>query len=131
MRLEVWQSGAYWSCDDAPMCRCARHYEGGKPDGELFAAQLMVQQSFTRLWCEVDRLYPLIKDVHFVVARVRQKARQRAYAWLALQLGIDAAELHIGTLSANDCRRAITLCRATSDKAIREWAKNETTGVTR
>lgn len=126
MRLEVWRSGAFWACDDAPLCRATRHYTALEPEpsADLFALRLNAQASFTRLWAEADRLYHRIGEIHFVVARVRQTARKRAYAWLALQLGVES--LHIGLMNADDCRRAITACRGTSDKAVREWHKSQT-----
>lgn len=125
MRLEVWRSGPAWRCDSAPRCGATRQFEGDRPTPDLLSLLVVAQDSFNRLWLEADRMYATIGKIDRVVARVKEKARERAYAWLAQHLGVDAAELHIGMLSPEDCRRVITACRSTSDKAIRDWAKAE------
>lgn len=54
--------------------------------------------------------------------RVYRTARRRAYAWLAVRLGLSAEECHFRLFSIRRCRRVIRICAGVTAEDIRAWA---------
>jgi hypothetical protein len=66
---------------------------GRLADAELRAAKMAAHEAFDPLW----------KDGHV--------SRREAYLWLARRLGYgDDAEVHVGWMSAEECRRVVEVC---------------------
>lgn len=115
---------------------CSAHPDGtpqGIPaDAETRRARSMTHKAFDPLWRKAINLGcyssagqgrgESIKRAHRAIGR---KARERAYAWLADQLGLTIDETHIGLFDIETCRRVWKLCQGTDAGKIRRWAKNQ------
>ncbi|PPE78258.1 hypothetical protein C3941_19530 [Kaistia algarum] len=67
---------------------------------ELRQAKSAAHAAFDRLWkAKIER-----------DGCSKKAARGAGYAWLADQLGIEAADCHIGMMDAATCRRVVELC---------------------
>lgn len=90
---------ARWpACDAYVGChRGTTDPKGRLADRALREAKTKAHAVFDPLW-----LHP---------KRDRKNRRDKAYAWLAQQLGIKPAYCHIGMMDVKDCLRVVDLCR--------------------
>lgn len=65
---------------------------GTLANAELRACRRKAHGMFDRIW------------------RRRWMSRSKAYAWLAVQMGLTLEETHIGMFSVEQCRKVIDLC---------------------
>lgn len=118
-------------CENRPTCRglCSAHPDGtpqGTPaDQKTRTARRLTHSVFDPLWqhAPVMSCYAAEPDDKKATRAIRYRARVRAYAWLADQLGMTEDECHIGLFDIETLRLAYRLCRHASPQAIRDWAK--------
>lgn len=125
MRLRPSKHGLFYSCSRFPYCRGTH---GAHPDGaplgapsdrETKQARIRAHEYFDRLWKEAERMYGGVDRK--MVGRVRRIARTRAYEWLATQFLVE--EVHIGSMTIEECERVVYFCDGVSPHYVREWAK--------
>jgi len=74
---------------------------GRLANAELRKAKIEAHAAFDPLWQAVarrDGINPCL-------------ARNRGYAWLAKEMGMEMVACHIGKFNAEQCRRVVDLCR--------------------
>lgn len=134
---EQWRGGGdfVYRCT-TPDCRglCSAHPDGtpqGTPaDAETRRARNLTHQAFDPLWrgafrmaCYSNAGTARGESVRGAHRRIGKTARNRAYAWLADQLGIAFDDCHIGLFDIETCREAWKLCQGMTAAKIRRWAK--------
>lgn len=77
---------------------------GTLANAELRALRKRAHAAFDPIW-EQD----LIADITSIAPQ--KKPRTRAYWWLAFELGIPAANCHIGSMNEEQCRKLIDICK--------------------
>lgn len=88
--------GAYTACHDGT------ERPKGRPAGPATRrARIAAHAEFDRLWEAKMRRDGCSK----------KQARQAGYRWLAVQLGIEPRDCHIGMMGERDARRVESLCR--------------------
>ena len=73
---------------------------GRLANAELRQAKQAAHAAFDPLWKRKAERFGLSKN----------KARGKGYAWLAMQLGIDQKDCHIGMMDVETCRRVVRVC---------------------
>jgi len=73
---------------------------GTLADSALRRARIEAHEAFDPLWQRAMRVRGWSKS----------KARQRAYAWIAHELQLDASQTHIAKFDLAQCRRVVALC---------------------
>lgn len=128
--------GNAWVCGQYPACDAyvGVHKATNEPLGrlanpELREAKKRAHAAFDPLWVNAVALYePIAADSrkarNKAAGRIRRRARKRAYAWLAEQLGIDPDDCHIGFFGVEECDRVVALCEDVDAVTIRAWAKS-------
>lgn len=143
LQVNPFQRGNRWIyfCENRPACRglMSAHPSGepcGVPaDQATRTARNKLHEMFDPLWFPAPRLYQIRErdpDAREQAARnIRRAARNRAYAWLADQLGLTKDECHISHFDIERCRdawRAIKAFRLqhgeSAPLAIRSWWKD-------
>ena len=136
--------GPIWLCANYPACDayvgCHRDTEeplGRLANPKLRAAKSRAHRVFDPLWRDAYLDYDDLpgernraerKRRKAAIRRITSRARTRAYAWLAHQLGIPEHECHIGYFDLDLCEQTVSLCQGMTPERIREWAKaHETT----
>lgn len=101
--------GMIWLCRDC-QAWVGVHRGGKKPLGRLAnktlrTLKMQAHAAFDPLWKDglIDRL-TLPKGVE------QMKDRNRAYLWLAFELGVAPAQCHIGMFDEDRCRQVIEVC---------------------
>lgn len=100
-----WGNGLVWLCDQWPSCdgRVGTHSDG-RPLGAL------ADEETRRLRVSVHALVDPIWQRQVAAGSCsKRRARGNAYAWLQQTLGRTAEECHIGSFTADECRRALLL----------------------
>lgn len=130
--------GAMYVCGNYPECdayvgvhKGTQEPLGRLANAELRQAKVRAHKAFDPLWQSASALYDLPDDEderRQALRRIRSRARTRAYAWLAEQLGTEVEHTHIGWFDVDQCYRTIRACRDATPARIREWAKS-TEGV--
>lgn len=125
----VYVCGRYPECD----AYVGVHKGTGEPlgrlaDARLRKAKVQAHKAFDPLWRNAPRMYDLPDDPQErkkAVTRIKGVARNRAYRWLAMKLGIRADDCHIGFMNIMECKRVAQVCRNASPEQIRQWAKEQ------
>jgi hypothetical protein len=121
--------GPFYGCTRYPACKGAH---GAHPDGKPLGipADQATKQARIRAHAALDPLWQeavAIVDYGALDRRgrraVRQRARVRAYAWLAKQLDMDLDACHIGRFDKATCNRVVELCAPMTPEDVRDWAK--------
>lgn len=125
--------GAMWICSNYPRCDAyvGCHPGTDKPLGRLAdkvlrAFKKAAHAYFDPLWMDAPALYDLPqkpREQKKAVARIRGRARGRAYAWLTDQLAIASEDCHIGMFDVETCKRVIEVSKGATARDIRKWAK--------
>lgn len=106
--------GMIWHC--AP-CKawvgCHKNSKTNKPLGRLANAELRdwkkrAHAAFDPMWEAKMRRDGCTKG----------EARNAGYEWLAKQLGIPLAEMHIGMLDIDMCKRVVEVCKSKEDLSV-------------
>lgn len=126
--------GQMWICPNRPCSvYVGCHLDSNVPKGTLATpamreARKTAHSAFDRLWKTAEDGY----EIHEkglargkVVRRIRRTARNRAYKWLAAQLGIHVDDCHIGMFDIDTCARVFYLCQGVNSWDIRDWHKGE------
>jgi len=102
MALKQGQFGPYYGCTRWPACKGSH---GAHPDGSPVGipanratkdARIRAHQHFDLLWEGKGR---------------PRRARDAAYAWLRMVMGLTSEECHFGSFTAAQCEKAIRLLR--------------------
>lgn len=84
---------------------------GRLANAELRKAKIEAHAAFDPLWQAVarrDGINPCL-------------ARNRGYAWLAKEMGMEMVVCHIGKFNAEQCRRVVDLCRVIARPSGAGW----------
>jgi hypothetical protein len=100
--------GPVWVCANHPTCDAyvGCHKGTQRPLGRLADAELRAWKMRAH-----NALDPIWKRKVRNSGIPRNQSRGLGYKWLARQLGIPAAECHIGMFDVELCRRAVDACR--------------------
>lgn len=115
-RAELIDSGRVYSRSYGPIWAClpCRAWVGVHRNSPRFAplgrladaglrrAKVLAHDAFDPFWQAAVRTRGWSQD----------KARSRAYAWLARQMGIPVGRCHIGHFTVEQCQRVIAICRS-------------------
>lgn len=115
--------GPFFSCIRWPDCsgKHGAHKSTGQPfgipgDAETRRARTAAHAAFDKLWQHADEEAAVWKlpqpKRDKALRRIRCEARESAYCWLAVHLGLAAADCHIGNFSADVCEQVVELCEA-------------------
>lgn len=131
MQLRPSRYGHFYGCTGYPECRGTH---GAHPDGsplgtpadrETKHARIEAHGAFDRLWKWAPDYYEIDENDkegrERAVKRIQRAARNRAYAWLAHEMGIDRDACHIGSFDRATYARVQALCESTDAGAIRRW----------
>lgn len=142
----VWACPDYPACDSYVGCHAGTHEPLGRmANGKLRAAKKRAHASFDPLWKDAHLMYDDLppggsrayeKMRKRAIKRIQQRARNRAYKWLAKQIGIPEKESHIGWFDLDLCEQTVHVCQGIEPEDVRAWAKaqdeesthNQTTG---
>lgn len=126
--------GRIWLCRNYPDCDAyvgvhdgTEEPKGRLANADLRQAKIEAHRVFDPLWRGAPDLYTLPEEGperKKAIRRIQRAARNRAYAWLAEQMGIPKNECHIGWMDLERCREAERICRDACPELIREWAKS-------
>lgn len=127
--VQLYVCGRYPDCD----AYVGVHRNTGEPLGRLANRQLrrakqIAHEAFDPLWKDAPKLYELPEDSlerNRAIKRLRGIARNRAYKWLAVQMGIPVEETHIGWMDLEGCQRVAEICKNASPEQVRQWAKEQ------
>jgi zinc-finger-containing domain len=120
--VRAWQCtpcGASVGCHDG-----TNNPKGTLADPPTKRARQAAHAAFDPLWQRWADAYPgQVRSP----SQVRGAARGRAYWWLAVQLGIDRNDCHIGAFDAATCERIVAIIREQrpTPGSIRSWAKQQ------
>ncbi len=106
----------------------------GRPTGPPAPQQIRTlrsrchEEAFDPLWKDAEKIYDIKEEADSgrrdAIARIRFTARKRAYAWLAIQLGMTHEKCHIGQITdAETLDKIYELCRAQTTQGIRDFWK--------
>jgi hypothetical protein len=103
----------------------------GKPlvSEEVHRARNHCHRVFDALWQNAETQYTILEEFgteerERMVARLRRTQRNRAYRWLAAQLGLPEADAHMSTQAdIPTLRRIYKACLHATPEEIRAWAK--------
>lgn len=99
--------GPVWACTDCDAwVGCHRGSPNFVPLGrlanaELRKAKMAAHAAFDRLW----------RGKAEKEGCSRSKARGAGYRWLAVQLGVDPKDCHIGMFDVEQCQRVVAVCK--------------------
>lgn len=79
---------------------------GRLANAELRAAKHRAHEAFDPLWQAVAKRDGIASAA----------ARERGYAWLGAQLGLDRTRCHMGKMSIEECNRVVVLCAEIREK---------------
>lgn len=125
--------GCYFRCDTCGLgiaCRRDGRPFPMPPSAKLRALRSAAHMAFDPLWRRIFTL-PAYMDVlrsrgnkgRRVRRRTTTMARNRAYLWLACQLGISREKCHIGLFDPDTCREVIQVCEGKTAADICDWFK--------
>jgi len=103
----------------------------GRPlvSAEVHQARQHCHAVFDRLWKTAPLAYQIAEQPGSVaykkaIARIRRKARNRAYQYVAAMLGLPEPEVHMSVQSDIEIlRRIYATAKAATPQMIRDWAK--------
>lgn len=137
----IWLCSNYPDCDAYVGCHNGTHEPLGiLANPKLRAAKKRAHAAFDPLWKEAPAMYDDLPDDSTPAGaklrrkqehRIRQRARKRAYQWLAEQLGISANDCHIGFFDLDQCERVVSVCCRATTWDVRAWAKQQAANETR
>jgi hypothetical protein len=127
---------AYYGRDYGPLyiCRPCKAWVGCHPGTKvplgslanvtLRHLRISVKSLFDPLWVNAETMYESGPP-----AALRRAARDRAYSWLAEQLGIPMEECYVGLFTEPMCERAIQVLHTQQPTmwSIRQWATSRKT----
>lgn len=95
---------------------------GRLADKTLRRAKQAVHAVLDHLWLDLTAAYP---DLTKPSSKIRAIARDRAYLWLAKQLGISSDECHVGMFDLARCQEAVATLQfiKPNSATIRAWFK--------
>jgi hypothetical protein len=132
---EAWRGASRWVflCENRPLCRgLLSTHPDGSPVGEAVTQAIRDARKhchvvLDRLWLTAETLYEIRErgsQRTKVIARIRRTARNRAYHYLAAQLGMAEEACHVGKITDVELlRRFYAAARKAEPAAIRAWAK--------
>lgn len=117
-----------WKCDGCG-AYCGCHPSTTRPlgtlaDAETRRARMQVHAVLDPLWKTADKTPGYAPDSEKARARIRLKARNRVYAYLADRLGVPREECHTGMFDRDRCAEAIRALAGITYSEIRVWSQD-------
>lgn len=93
------------------ICRPCAAWVGVHDSSSLKPLGTLANAELRKLRCQAHEVFdPLWKAKEIKTGCRRSEARRKAYKWLASQLGVKAADCHIGMFSPAQCREVVRVC---------------------
>lgn len=118
---------SYWVCRPCGAhvgCHGETTHPLGRPaNAELRRARrLLHNEMLDPLWKTADQCDAYAPEDERARQKIRRRARERVYEFLADRLGITRAETHTGLFDLETCRRAWRVLRGIRYDEVRTWA---------
>ncbi len=124
------------------ICRSCAAYVGCHPgttralgapaDAPLRRARMLLhEEMLDPLWKRADRCGAYAPEDERAREKIRRRARERVYQFLAHTLGLTREETHTGSFDLETCRRAWRALRGVTFADIRAWAKADPSSIPR
>lgn len=118
----------FWICRPCGAC-VGCHPGTTRPLGMLANAELrrarmlLHNRMLDPLWQTADQYDGYAPEDERARKKIRRRARERVYKYLANRLGLPREETHTGLFDLETCRRAWTALRGITYADIRTWAR--------